>query len=79
VAANPHIVRCVSTTGNADYLLTVMVSDIKHYERFLHDTLFKLPGVTHLRSSIVLKEVKKDIGLPINSALTDAPLGRRLR
>jgi hypothetical protein len=45
----------------------------------LHDTLFKLPGVTHLRSSIVLKEVKKDIGLPINSALTDAPLGRRLR
>ena len=79
VAANPHIVRCVSTTGNSDYLLTVMVSDIKHYERFLHDTLFKLPGVTHLRSSIVLKEVKKDIGLPINSALTDAPLGRRLR
>lgn len=79
VAANPHIVRCVSTTGNADYLLTVMVSDIKHYEQFLHDIIFKLPGVTHVRSSIVLKEVKKDIGLPIISALADARVGRRMR
>lgn len=79
VAANPHIVRCVSTTGSSDYLLTVMVSDIKHYEQFLHDNIFKLPGVTRVRSSIVLKEVKKDIGLPIISALADVPVGRRVR
>ena len=65
VAASPHIVRCQSTTGQADYLMTVLAPDIKHYERMLHDTIFKLPGVTHVRSSIVLKEVKAEVALPI--------------
>jgi Lrp/AsnC family transcriptional regulator, leucine-responsive regulatory protein len=27
--------------------------------------VFKLPGVTHVRSSVVLKEVKSDTRLPI--------------
>ena len=65
VAASPQIVRCLSATGPADYILTVLVPDIKHYEQFLHSTLFKLPGVTHVRSSIVLKEVKAESALPI--------------
>lgn len=65
VAASPHIVQCVSTTGQADYILTVLASDIPAYERFLHDTLFKLPGITHVRSSIVLREVKSETRLPL--------------
>jgi Lrp/AsnC family transcriptional regulator, leucine-responsive regulatory protein len=65
VAGSPQIVRCLSATGPADYILTVLVPDIKHYEQFLHNTLFKLPGVTHVRSSIVLKEVKSEVALPI--------------
>ena len=65
VAASPHIARCQSTTGQCDYLMTVLAPDIKHYERFLHDTIFKLPGVTHVRSSIVLREVKAEGALPI--------------
>ena len=65
VAATPQIVRCLSTTGQADYILTVMVRDIEHYEQFLHHTIFKLPGVTHVRSSIVLKEVKSEVRLPV--------------
>ncbi|HZT55741.1 MAG TPA: hypothetical protein VFA35_05900, partial [Burkholderiaceae bacterium] len=35
------------------------------YERFLHETAFRLPGVTHIRSSVVLKEVKAEAGVPI--------------
>ena len=65
VAATPEIVRCLSTTGQADYILTVMVPDIAAYERFLHATLFRLPGITHVRSSIVLKEVKAEVRLPV--------------
>ena len=64
VNASPYIARCVSTTGQADYVLTVLTSDIKHYEQLLHDTIFKLPGVTHVRSSIVLKEIKSEVVLP---------------
>jgi DNA-binding Lrp family transcriptional regulator len=65
VAASPQIVRCQATTGQADYLMTVLAADIKQYERLLHDTIFMLPGVTHVRSSIVLREIKSEIALPI--------------
>ncbi len=65
VAASPQVVQCVSTTGQADYILTVLAADIPAYERFLHDTLFKLPGITHVRSSIVLREVKSEVRLPL--------------
>lgn len=66
VAASPQIVHCVSITGQSDYILTVLVADIAAYERFLHDTLFKLPGITHVRSSIVLREVKAETRLPLH-------------
>jgi Lrp/AsnC family leucine-responsive transcriptional regulator len=77
VAASPQIVRCVSATGPADYILTVLVPDMKHYEQFLHDTLFKLPGVTHVRSSIVLKEVKSETALPIDHLMPMTPVARK--
>jgi DNA-binding Lrp family transcriptional regulator len=48
--------------------MTVLVPDIRAYERFLHDTLFRLPGITHVRSSIVLKDVKADVRLPLPGA-----------
>ncbi len=78
VAASPNIVRCVSATGGADYILTVLVPEIKHYEQFLHDTLFRLPGVTHVRSSIVLREIKADAPLPI-AQVPGKPLARAAR
>ncbi|HQE37511.1 MAG: Lrp/AsnC family transcriptional regulator [Ottowia sp.] len=67
VAATPQIVRCLSTTGQADYILTVLVPGIAEYEQFLHAELFKLPGVTHMRSSIVLKEIKAEVRLPVSA------------
>ena len=39
-------------------MIKVLAPDIKSYEAFLHEVMFKLPGVTHVRSSVVLKEVK---------------------
>jgi len=68
IAACPQIVHCLSTTGEADYILTVLTADIKSYEQFLHDTLFKLPGITKVRSAIVLKELKSELRLPAATA-----------
>lgn len=78
VQATPAIVRCLSTTGQADYILSVLVPDIAAYERFLHAHLFKLSGVTHVRSSIVLKEVKAEVRLPVAAGEPPAaPSARR--
>jgi DNA-binding Lrp family transcriptional regulator len=64
----PQIVSCYSTTGEADYLLKVLVKDIKDYETFLHETAFKMAGVDHIRSSVVLNEIKSEIKLPLEVA-----------
>lgn len=77
VAATPAIVSCWSTTGAADYVMKVLVPDIAGYERFLHGVAFKLPGVTHVRSSVVLKEVKAETRLPISASAAQPPAGPR--
>lgn len=77
VAAAPQIVSCYATTGQADYVIKVLVPDIKSYESFLHDTAFKLPGVTHVRSSVVLKEVKAETRLPLQAPVTMSSRPRR--
>lgn len=77
VAQSPQIVSCYATTGQADYVIKVLVPDIKSYEHFLHETAFKLPGVTHVRSSVVLKEVKAETRLPLEPVKPAAPAPRR--
>jgi Lrp/AsnC family transcriptional regulator, leucine-responsive regulatory protein len=77
VADSPQIVACWATTGQADYVIKVLAPDIHSYERFLHETAFKLPGVTHVRSSVVLREVKSEGRLPIEAPLADASRPRR--
>ena len=77
VAACPQIVSCYATTGQADYVMKVLVPDIKNYETFLHEVAFKLPGVTHVRSSVVLKEVKSETALPLEMPAKPAPARSR--
>ena len=79
VAASPQIVHCLSTTGQADYILTVLIEDIKAYEQFLHDTIFRLPGVAHVRSSIVLREIKAESRLPVSLPAAAPAAARRRR
>ncbi len=79
VAATPQIVSCYATTGQADYVIKVLVPDIKSYESFLHEVAFRLPGVTHVRSSVVLKEVKADTRLPLLPPAPPAAAPRRGR
>ena len=65
VAAMPQIVRCYSTTGQADYVLTILSKNIEHYEQLLVRQIFKFPGVTHVRSTMVLREIKADGLMPL--------------
>ena len=51
-------------TGEADYHLRVVAKDVEAYDRFLEAFLLKLPGVLHVRSNIVLKEIKAGSALP---------------
>mgnify|MGYP006277659959 CR=1 FL=1 len=65
VQASPEILECASTTGESDYLIKVVAPDMKAYDRFLQERLFRQPGVASIKSSVVLREVKYDTALPV--------------
>lgn len=67
VLAHPEVIECYSTTGDADYILKVVVPDMKAYDSFLHKQIFAIAGVANVRTAVVLREVKYDTVLPIDT------------
>lgn len=65
----PQVLECFATSGEADFHLRVVVEDIDAYNAFLDDFIFRLPGVSQVRSNIVLKEIKADTALPFRDGL----------
>ena len=64
VRRHPEILECFATSGESDFHLRVVVEDIDAYNTFLDEFIFRLPGVSQVRSNIVLKEIKADTALP---------------
>ena len=64
VKRHPEVLECFATSGEADFHLRVVVEDMDAYNAFLDDFIFRLPGVSQVRSNIVLKEIKADTALP---------------
>ncbi len=61
----PEILECHAVSGEADYLLRVVAADLKAFSDFLMHRLLRLPMVAHVRSSILLDEVKWTTALPL--------------
>jgi Lrp/AsnC family transcriptional regulator, leucine-responsive regulatory protein len=53
-------------TGEADYLLRVVVPDLAAYEQFLKTHLTRIPGVSSIKSSFALKQVRYETALPLH-------------
>jgi Transcriptional regulators len=64
----PEVLSCHNVTGEADYILQVVAADLEAYGVFVSDVLRKLPGVTSIRSSLSLREVKASTRLPLPEA-----------
>ena len=62
----PEVMECHHLTGEADYLLKIVVKDRAHLEHFLMKTLTPAPGVKKLTTSIVLREAKETTELPLD-------------
>ncbi|WP_245987059.1 Lrp/AsnC family transcriptional regulator [Azospirillum thermophilum] len=63
--AMPEVVSCHLISGEADFLLEVVVADLPSYERFLLGTLLTLPMVKDVRSNFVIRTVKDRTPLPL--------------
>lgn len=64
IAERPEVMECYLMTGDADYLLRVLVPDIKALEVFILN-LTTTPGVANIRSSFALKQVRYKTALPL--------------
>jgi Lrp/AsnC family leucine-responsive transcriptional regulator len=64
--AMPEIVACHLVSGDADYLLEVVVPDIEHYQRFLIDKILELPIVKDVRTNVVIQSRKAGAPLPLD-------------
>lgn len=67
IQAMPEVLECHHMTGDHDYLMKVVVRDHLHLERFLVESLTRVPGVDRIRTSLVLKEVKAETALPLEA------------
>ena len=66
IRARPEVMECYLMTGDADYLLRMVTSDLGAYERFLLEHLTRIPGVASIKSSFALKQVAYRTALPIS-------------
>nr|WP_186357342.1 Lrp/AsnC family transcriptional regulator [Pseudomonas veronii] len=66
VLALSEVISAFLVSGESDFLLHVMVPDLRGYERFLTTILLKLPGVSDIRSSFAIQTVKSTAPLPLN-------------
>jgi DNA-binding Lrp family transcriptional regulator len=65
IAECHEVMECYLMTGDEDYLLRVLVSDIQALEALILTRLTKIPGVANIRSSFALKQVRYKTALPL--------------
>lgn len=59
----PEVQQCYYTTGDADFVVIVVVGDIKEYEAFTQEYFFDESNVSRFNSSIVMDRVKVSLDI----------------
>jgi Lrp/AsnC family leucine-responsive transcriptional regulator len=77
IRARPEVMECYLMTGDADYLLRVVVPDVQALEHFILAFLSKVPGVGNIKSSFALKQVKYQTALPLPGRTEKPTTSRR--
>ena len=62
-APAPSVQQCYYTTGEADFIVVVIVKDIKEYEAFTQEYFFDESNVSKFNSSIVMDRVKVSLDI----------------
>jgi len=66
VVALPEVVACHMVSGEADYLLEVVVPDLDHSKSFLIGKLLELSIIREVRSNIAIETLKAGAVLPLD-------------
>lgn len=70
VAKLDEVVECYTMTGAWDYMLKVVVKDIRHYEMFVRNQLLsEVPNIGEIHSHMAVTEIKNTTELPLRGQL----------
>jgi len=67
IARYPEVIECYTMTGIWDYLLKIVTRDVRHYERFVRETLSANRDVRELHSHMAVTEIKNSTSLPLQT------------
>ncbi len=62
--ARPEVLECHLMTGDSDYLIKVAAPNTRDYERIYRRVIAALPHVSRIKSSLVMKTIKRWNGYP---------------
>ena len=65
VQSIPEITECHRMSGDIDYMLKVMVSDIAHYDRVYQRLIANVPGLSDVSSTFSMERLKYGTALPV--------------
>lgn len=61
----PEVLECHHIAGEDDFLLKVVLRDIREYEHFLLHRLSKIAGIDRVRTTFVLSTAKNETAIPV--------------
>ena len=79
IAAMPEVVDCFSVSGDADYMLRIVVPDLAVFSQLMMKRLLCLPGVARIKTSIALQTVKQTHVLPLDHLTQPSKPRQRVR
>lgn len=65
VAAIPEVRECHMLSGEIDFILKIVASDLESFQRILTTHLTPAPNVTSVKSSLTIRSAKTLPGVPI--------------
>jgi DNA-binding Lrp family transcriptional regulator len=69
VKLTPAVLEAHALTGEADYLLKVVLRDLRELSALINEALLPHDSVARVRSEIVLETLKSDAALPLSAAI----------
>ncbi len=65
ITSLPQVMECYLMSGDADYLLRVVVPDVEALERLIVDHITRIPGVSNIHPSFAPQPVFYSTALPL--------------
>ena len=69
VRAIPEIIECHRLSGDADYLLKIVVRDIQHYDQVYQRLIAAVPGLADVSSAFSMERLKYGTAVDVRTAV----------